>query len=136
MNSIILKGNIARDVDIKSYNDVTIANTSIAVKDKYSKEEKTYFFNITAYRKIAELMGEYVAKGDPLLIRGRLINETYKTEAGENRTSTKIIVEEMEFLKTKKDKQAESSSQAENVQQEKDYMAGYEEGIREEDVPF
>ena len=135
INIVTLSGNLTRDVDVKSYGETLIATTGLAVKDTFSKEERTEFFEIVTFGKRAETMGQYLCKGDPIIVVGRIKIENYTNKDGEKRTATKIIVERMQFLK-KKDKSAdEPTAKAEETATAEVPDADYNM-IKDEDVPF
>ena len=126
INKVILSGNLTRDVDVKNVGVTVIATTGLAVKDTFSKEERTDFFDIVAFGKRAETMGLYL---------GRIKIESYTDKDGNKKYATKIIVEQMQFLK-KKDKSAdEPTAKAEETATVEVPDADYSM-IKDEDVPF
>jgi single-strand DNA-binding protein len=106
VNKVILVGNLTRDPELRYMpNGESVANFSIATsetwKDKSgAKQEKTEFHNIVAYRKLAEIIGEYVKKGNPLYIEGRLQTRKWEKD-GTTRYSTEIIADQMQMLGSK-----------------------------------
>lgn len=135
INKVILSGNLTRDVDVKNYGETVIATTGLAVKDTFSKDDRTDFFDIVAFGKRAETMGLYLRKGDPVIIVGRIKIENYTDKDGNKKYATKIIVEQMQFLK-KKDKSAdEPTAKAEETATAEVPDADYSM-IKDEDVPF
>lgn len=138
INVVTLSGNLTRDIDVKTYGETVIATTGLAVKDTFSKEDRTDFFEIVAFGKRAETMGQYLCKGDPIIVVGRINIENYTDKDGNKRNATKIIIERMQFLK-KKDKSAdEPTAKAEETTEtapvdvpDADYNM-----IKDEDVPF
>lgn len=106
MNSINLLGRLTRDVEVRysqSANPVAIANFGLAVNRRFKKqgEQEADFMNCTAFGKTAELIQQYVAKGEQLGITGRLAIDQYQKD-GENRTATKIMVEAITFVSSPK----------------------------------
>lgn len=135
INKVILSGNLTRDVDVKNYGETVIATTGLAVKDTFSKDDRTDFFDIVAFGKRAETMGLYLHKGDPIIVVGRIKIESYTDKDGNKKYATKIIISEMQFLK-KKDKSAdEPTAKAEETATVEVPDADYSM-IKDEDVPF
>lgn len=111
MNKCILKGNVGQDPKITTFDNggkvaqFSLATTERGYKTKDGKEieEKTDWHNIIVRRtKLAEVCEQYVRKGTPLLIIGKLQNRSYEDSAGQKRYITEVSVEEMEMLGGKK----------------------------------
>ena len=103
VNKVILVGNLGRDPEVRYMpNGEAVANFSIATtenwKDKSGvKQEKTEWHNIVMYRKLAEIAGEYLKKGRPVYIEGRLQTRKWEKE-GVTRYTTEIIADQMQML--------------------------------------
>lgn len=106
VNKVILVGNVTRDPEVRYMpNGEAVANFSIATSENWKdkagvKQEKTEFHNIVSYRKLAEIIGEYVKKGNPLYIEGRLQTRKWEKD-GVTRYSTEIIADSMQMLGSK-----------------------------------
>ena len=68
-----------------------------------SKQEKTEWHNIVLFRKLAEIAGEYLKKGRPAYIEGRLQTRKWTDKEGKERYTTEIIGEQMQMLGGKDD---------------------------------
>ncbi|OQW68526.1 MAG: single-stranded DNA-binding protein [Proteobacteria bacterium ST_bin12] len=103
VNKVILMGNLGRDPEVRYMpNGEAVANFSIATtenwKDKSGvKQEKTEWHNIVMYRKLAEIAGEYLKKGRPVYVEGRLQTRKWEKD-GVTRYSTEIIADSMQML--------------------------------------
>ena len=102
MNKVILMGNLTRDVEIRDYSNTTVARAGIAVNRPY-KNKEVDFFNLVAFNKTAEFLSKYFAKGSKLLVEGRLQQSNYEDKDGNKKSSTEIVVEQIEFASAKKD---------------------------------
>jgi len=104
VNKVILVGNLGRDPEVKFMpNGDAVCNFSIATteswKDKQgAKQEKTEWHNIVIYRKLAEIAGEYLKKGRPVYIEGRLQTRKWQDKDGNDRYTTEIIADSMQML--------------------------------------
>ena len=105
VNKVILIGNCGRDPEIRYLpSDQAVANISIATtsrrKDRTSGEtvEDTQWHRVTFYDRLAEIAGEYVKKGRPIYIEGRLKYGKYTDQAGVERNTVDIIATEMQLL--------------------------------------
>jgi single-strand DNA-binding protein len=108
VNKVILVGNLGRDPEVRYMpNGEAVCNFSIATtenwKDKSGvKQEKTEWHNIVMYRRLAEIAGEYLKKGRPVYIEGRLQTRKWEKD-GVTRYSTEIIGDQMQMLGSKND---------------------------------
>ena len=104
VNKAIIVGNLGADPDVRySANGNAITKIRVATseswKDKQSGEtkEKTEWHRITAFGRLAEIMGEYLKKGSQVYIEGRLQTSQYEKE-GQTHYSTDIIADTMQML--------------------------------------
>ena len=106
INKIILIGRNTKDIELRQTTSGTSAiEFSIAVRRAFKNangENESDFFNCIAFGKSAETISKYVKKGDQLAIEGRLQTRAYTNRDGKKITVTEIIVENFEFLQTKK----------------------------------
>ena len=114
MNKVILLGRLTKDVELRytQTSNMAVASFSIAVNQKYVKEgeeRRTDFFNIVAWNKLAENASKYLKKGSQVVIVGRLQNRSWQDEQDNKHTITEVIVEEMEFIDTKKEQNPDVS---------------------------
>ncbi len=106
VNKVILVGNLGRDPEVRYNPDgtamctVSIATTS-QWKDKASgqRREETEWHRVVMYRRLAEIAGEYLTKGRPVYIEGRLKTRKWQDRAtGADRYATEIIADQMQML--------------------------------------
>ena len=105
VNKVILIGNCGRDPEIRYLpSGQAVANVSIATssrrKDRTSGEmiEDTQWHRVTFYDRLAEIAGEYVKKGRPIYVEGRLKYGKYTDQSGQERNTVDIIATEMQLL--------------------------------------
>lgn len=104
VNKVILVGNLGRDPEVRFMpNGEAVCNFSIATTDNWkdksgAKQERTEWHNIVMYRKLAEIAGEYLKKGRPVYVEGRLQTRKWQTKEGQDRYSTEIIADQMQML--------------------------------------
>lgn len=133
MNKVIEFGRMTSDPDVRySTNEkpMAIANFSIAVNRKFKREGQpdADFFNCVCFGKTAEVIEKYFHKGSKILVSGSLQNDTYEKD-GQKRTTTKIMVEEVDFGDSK------SSSSETTKAQNNDGFMNVPTGI-EDELPF
>jgi single-strand DNA-binding protein len=105
VNKVILIGNLGRDPETRYMpNGEAVANITVATteswKDKASgeKQEKTEWHRVTFYRRLAEIVGEYLRKGSQVYIEGRLETRKWQDKEGKDRYTTEIIADRMQML--------------------------------------
>lgn len=105
VNKVILVGNLGRDPETRfAPSGSAICNITIATsrnwKDKSSgeKREETEWHRVVFYDKLAEIAGEYLKKGRPVYVEGRLKTRKWTDKDGVEKYTTEIIAEEMQLL--------------------------------------
>ena len=103
-NKVQLIGHLGQDPEIINLESgKTLAKFSIATNESYKnaqgeKVENTYWHNVVAWGKTAEIIEKYVTKGKEVAIEGKLTNRTYETKEGEKRYVTEVVVNELLML--------------------------------------
>ena len=105
MNKVYLIGNLTRDPEMRSTSSgIPVCNFSIAVNRRFKNaqtgQQETDFFNIVAWRQLAELCGRYLAKGRKVAVVGSIQTRTYEAQDGSKRSAFDIVADEVEFLST------------------------------------
>lgn len=104
MNKILLTGNLTRDPELsETQSNIAVCRFSIAVKRRFSSEGEPQadFFNITAWRGLAESVARYCKKGNKVAVTGSVQIRTYEGNDGAKRTAVDVVAEEVEFLTPK-----------------------------------
>jgi single-strand DNA-binding protein len=97
LNSVVLTGNLATDVEVKDLGeDRQVANFLLAV-DRIGSEEAD-FFRVAAWNKQAEVCGRYLTKGRRVGIDGRLKSSSWEDGDGNKRSSVEVVARHVEFL--------------------------------------
>jgi single-strand DNA-binding protein len=104
LNKVMLMGNLTRDPEIKyTPSGTAVADISLAINRTFKvneeKREETTFVDITLWGRIAEIVGEYCKKGNPLYVEGRLQLEQWDDkESGQKRSKLKVVGETIQLL--------------------------------------
>ena len=123
VNRVILVGHLGKDPEVKYMaNETAVCNFSIATNRSYKDKagervEQTEWHNITFFGKQAEVIKEYLKKGNQIYIEGR-IQTTQSEKDGQTRYFTNIIGEKFSFIGGKNDSSNTSSSSNEEFNQE------------------
>ena len=104
-NKVILLGNLTRDVEVRfSQSGLAIGKFGMAVNRQSTtkegeKRESTCFVDLTAFGRLAEVLQQYVGKGSPLFVEGRLEYSTWEAkDGGGKRSKLEVIVENFQFV--------------------------------------
>lgn len=113
-NKAFLIGNLTRDPELRyTPSGVPVAHFTIAVnrpKRKGQEKDSVDFIPIVAWRRLAEICGEFLKKGRPVAVEGRLQIRNYTTKAGEKRTTSEIIADNVQMLGRKPDGEVSPSN--------------------------
>jgi single-strand DNA-binding protein len=107
LNKIMLIGNLGRDPELNVTSDGTpVTKFSLAVNRNTKtstgeKKEETEWFNVVAWRQLAEICERYLHKGSKVYIEGRLTQRKYTDREGIQRTSVEVIANDMQMLDSK-----------------------------------
>ena len=102
-NRVILVGNLTRDVELKyTQGGTAVTEVGLAVNDRKKNQsgewvEETTFIDVTLWARTAEVASEYLSKGSPILIEGRLRLDSWETD-GQKRSKLRVTGERMQML--------------------------------------
>ena len=114
VNKVILIGNVGRDPDVRHLdNNVSVASFSLATTERgfttqngVQVPEKTEWHNIVAWRGLAKLAEEYIKKGSPIYVEGKIRSRSWEDQNGVKRYTTEIFADNIELLGRKGDGQS------------------------------
>ena len=105
VNKVILIGNLGNDPEVRFLPDgAQVANMSIATSEKWTDKdtgelhEQTEWHRVVMFRRLAEIAGEYLAKGSKVYVEGKLQTRKWQDQAGQDRYTTEIVGRELEML--------------------------------------
>ncbi len=117
-NRVILLGNLVRDIELRYTNSrMAVCQNAIAVNDRRKNAsgewiDETSFVDVTFFGRTAEVVSEYLGKGSPIFVEGRLKQDTWEKD-GQKRCKLQVIVDRMKLLGGKNEgKNGETRSQA------------------------
>ncbi|MCU0452359.1 MAG: single-stranded DNA-binding protein [Bacteroidetes bacterium] len=104
VNKVILIGNLGKDPEVRyTGSGVAVATFTLATNESWrdaegNTQERTEWHNLVAWRKLAEVIGEYLKKGSKIYVEGRLQYRTYDDKNGVKRYVTEIVIDQMVML--------------------------------------
>lgn len=119
-NRVILVGNVTRAVELKhTPSGTAVTEIGLAVSDRRKDSsgqwvDETTFVDVTLWARTAEVATEYLSKGSPVLIEGRLKLDSWKTSDGQNRYKLGVVCDKMQMLGASRNgrRRTEQSQQA------------------------
>jgi len=108
-NKVILMGNLTKDIQLRyvDYNGVPCAVTDMRIAVD-CRNEKTLFIDVVLWRKLAEIANSYLKKGSPVLVEGRLEEDSWTDNEGNKRYKVKVIADDLRLLPRNKPKEEEN----------------------------
>lgn len=123
MANVTLFGNVGQDPEIRySGSGTAIVNFSVATSRKQGGDEVTDWHSVVAFGKTAELINEYVTKGNQVVVNGSLQYDKYTDSNGVDRVKAKVVVNTFAFVSSRNTEEVQSDS----VKTE----------VSEDDIPF
>src|SRR4030095_11685789 len=104
VNKVILLGNLGRDPETRYTADgAAITNVSIATTRRYKdasgqQQEETEWHRVAFFGRLAEIAGEYLRKGRPVYVEGRIRTRKWQDKDGQDRYTTEVVAEQMQLL--------------------------------------
>jgi single-strand DNA-binding protein len=106
LNKVLLLGNLTRDPELRSAkNGTAIAHLALAVNSRYRQnnvdKEDTLFIDVVTFGRLAETASEYLEKGRPVLIEGRLQWQSWTGQDGQKHSKHAVLADRIQFLGTR-----------------------------------
>ena len=136
MNKVFLIGNLTRDPELSETNSgVSLCRFAIAVNRRFSggdAERQTDFFNVTAFRGLADNIARFCKKGNKVAVVGSIQIRNYEDNNGQRRTFVDVVADDVEFL-TPKNSGASDDDYAPPAPKKKPALEPFED---DGDIPF
>ncbi len=146
----MLIGNLTRDPNLRyTPNSTAVASFGIATNRSWTpadggdKQERVDFHNVVAWSKLAEICGQLLHKGDKVFVEGRIQTRDWKTESGEIRKVTEIVIDNMMLLSNRggkfagnEENEAEPGENSKNTEETAVPAEAAEVEDVSDDIPF
>lgn len=116
LNKVMLIGNLGADPEVRyTQNGTAVATFSLATTERWKgqdgqTQEHTEWHRIVAWKRLAEICGEYLSKGSKVYIEGKLQTRKWKDQSGVDRYTTEIVAWEMKMLSPRKEEDYRSNN--------------------------
>lgn len=107
-NKVQLIGNLGKDPEVKEFDGnrklarFTLATTENYKNDKGEKMSETTWHNLVAWNGLAGIAERYLSKGKEVAVEGRIAHREYESKEGEKKTSTEIVLSQIQLLRGQK----------------------------------
>lgn len=144
LNKVTLIGHLGQDPDLKyGQSGNPVCNLSLATDEGYTdkdgnKVDRTEWHRIVAYQRLAETCGQYLHKGSLVYVEGKLQTRKWQDQNGQDRYTTEVVAQRVQFLDRKSDGQGQAKQQrpAPTKQEEDTGPSFPSEADGMDDVPF
>lgn len=114
INRVILAGNLVRDPELRYIPSGTaVASFTIAVNHRYRQEgelkEEVSYIDVVAFGKMGETSANYLKKGRPVLVDGRIQQRRWETQEGEKRSKVEVVAYNVQFLGPRREEGGETA---------------------------
>jgi len=136
-NKVILMGNLTRDPEVRFTRDgAPVASFTLAINNRYRQENETRedvsYIDVVTFGKQADLVKNYLEKGSPVLVEGRLQQRRWEQE-GQKRSKVEVVTQSITFVGPNR---RSSSSPAGSLQEETGLQGFSGEAESDGDIPF
>ena len=140
LNKAILMGRLTRDPELRyTQNNTPVVTFTLAIDRSYSRgqERQTDFIDIVAWRRTAEFVSQWFAKGMMIVVVGSIQSRRWQDKNGNNRTSIEVVADEVQFGESKRSRESNNAGYQDNG-----YQGGYSDSEFSEipnsdgEVPF
>lgn len=108
-NRVVLLGNLTRDPQVRQVpSGTSVADLGLATNEVFKNKDgeqitKTCFVDVVAWGRQAETCGQYLAKGAPILVEGRLQHDQWETDEGQKRSRLRVRADRVQFLNRRRE---------------------------------
>ncbi len=138
VNKVILIGNLGRDPEMKyTAEGVAICNITIATSERWKdndgeQQEKTEWHRIVAFKRLAEIMGQFLKKGSQVYIQGKLQTRKWQDQNNQDRYTTEVVASDMLLLGARATESKEAPSGFRKPAEQKQST----DDFADDDIPF
>lgn len=137
MNSVNLIGRLSNSPEIRhTTNNQVVCRFTLAVTRRFKNPAGDYeadFINCVAFGKTAELIGNYVEKGQQLAVEGRIQTGSYTAQDGSKRYTFDVVVENITFINSRKSASERKESEPTTTNEQTDIFSDFGENVAIED---
>jgi single-strand DNA-binding protein len=118
INRVLLAGNLTRDPQCRFLaNEQAVVNFGLAINRRWKgndgqMKEETTFVDVEAWGRLAELVGQFLTKGKPCFVEGRLKLDAWEDKDGAKRSKLKVVADSVQFLGSREQRPSDAESPA------------------------
>ncbi len=141
LNKVFLIGNLTADPELRyTPSGTAVADLRLAINNEFTskdgeKKSDVVFIDVVVWQRQAENCSQYLSKGRPVMVEGRLKLDTWENQQGEKRSKLRVVAQNVQFLGGRPQDKIEEQGAAEKAGPLDD-KAPIDEDIGEDDIPF
>ncbi len=142
VNKVILVGNVGQDPEVKyTPSGIPVGKFSLATNERFKDkngefQERTEWHTIVAWRRLAEIVGEFVSKGSKVYVEGKLQTSSWEDRhSGEKKYRTEVVARDLVLLGSRDNGSGAQPAASHNAEETESVEAGAGE-IDDQDIPF
>jgi single-strand DNA-binding protein len=106
VNNVVLAGHLTRDPELKTFENGSVCNFTVAVNNKYKSrtgelKEDVAFIACVCWGALAEVVNKNLSKGSPIFVEGKIKTESWEDSTGKKQHKTRVSVANVQFLNNK-----------------------------------
>lgn len=143
LNRVMLMGNLTRDPELRYLptSNTAVAGFGLAINRKWKTpggeaKEEVAFIDCEAFGKTAEVLNQYLKKGRPVYVEGRLKLDQWKDKEGQPRSKMKVVVESFQFIDGNRGEGNAAPPADRQTTAAAPRIDGPHQPIQEDDIPF
>lgn len=141
LNKVLLIGNLGKDPEIRMAGSAKVANFSIAVTEKFKnregmQQERTEWVNIVVWNRLAEIAEQYLKKGSPVYIEGKMQTRSWDDQSGQKRYTTEVVGNSFQMLGRREESNSGGYTPAPQAAPQQAPSQNFDAGMPEDDLPF
>ena len=142
LNKVFLMGNLTRDPELRYIpSGQAVASFTVAVNRVFKghtgeKKEETSFVRCVVWGRIAEVCGQFLSKGSPVFVEGRLQSRSWEAQDGQKRSTIEVVASNVQFLGKGKGAPAEAVNEHEVEDPKMDISEDIPGGDKKDEAPF
>lgn len=136
MNKVNIIGRLGKDSELRTAGETKALNFSIAVNDGFGDKQKSYFFDVVLFGKSAESLAQYLIKGTQIGVAGKLVQEKWQDQNGNNRYAVKIVADSYDGINLLGVKNNNNNKSVGSQENNVDNWEGLDTPIDDGSMPF
>lgn len=140
LNSVIIAGNVTRDIELRhTASGTAVCDLGLAINERRKQGDEwiddVTFVDVIAWGRTAEVCAEYLEKGSPVLIQGRLKLDQWQTTEGEKRSKLRVVCDRMQMIGSRPDREQDAHASNRPAQGSRREQSSRPTAVQQDNLP-